>query len=311
MKKINFFRTIKKILIVIILLGLSSAGIDLIRMNNNKLPIFNLKKYDPNNKIQIFRGIFYQAKRTIKASPKESLIDSKDIKFTFIIFNIKTSQNFETEEIDYNIETTETTNCTENAKLYYADEKIKVYTYCLEKINIINKNKKEELIDYLKKDNQIIDEIDSRLTYLGLYSDLSTLMFQSPDNYSNNGLKMYRCNKKNINDVYIGPKDLEFQADFCTYKDDDLKFMFKIQTEQSNTNSRKEVIYEDEDYRYELIDTSSDNVFIIKPAVRGKEEKKIPLKTIISSQLLTLDDLANKGLKFNKIDKSKETRISN
>ena len=53
-------------------------------------------------------------------------------------------------------------------------------------------------------------------------------MYEDLYNLSNSGLTMYRCNKQNINDVYFAPAGVSMQQDFCTYKDDDFKFIFEI-----------------------------------------------------------------------------------
>lgn len=311
MKKSNFFTTIIKVLIIFVLFGVLSAGIDYYRMKSGNVPIFNLKKYEKSTRIQTFRGIFYKAERKITTSEEESLVDSSNMKFSILIFNLNVPKKFKDIEMPYSIETKEIENCSEKAKLYYADKDIKIYTYCLSEIKIKKDNKTTKLIDNLKKDNDIINDIDSKLTYLGLYEDQSTLMFDSTDDFTNNGLTMYRCHEPLINDVYIGPKNMKFQSDFCTYKEDDFKFMWELKEEEVEIPStpevepKKEVIFEDETYRYEL---KKNNItyFVITPAVRGAEEKRYPLKQIIQNKMLSLEELTTKGLKYNKIDKKKE-----
>ena len=214
-------KTIKNLLIIILILGFLTAGIDYLRMKSGETPIFNIKKYNEKTSVQTYRGLFYIAERTVTASPNESLVDSTNMKYKILIFDVSVPRQFKDLAMEYTIETKETENCTENSKLYYADKEIKVYTYCLDKISIKEKNKSKELIEYLKKDNTFIDDIDSKLDYEGLYSDSTTLMFKSKeDNFTNNGLRMYRCNKPNILDVYIGPENMTMQQDFCTFKDD-------------------------------------------------------------------------------------------
>lgn len=310
MKKNSFFTTITKMLIIFVVFGFLTAAIDYFRMKSGENPLINIKKYNEKTKIQTFRGIFYKAERKVTSSDKESLTESSGIKFSILVFELAVPRQFKEIKSTYSINTKEIENCQEPAKLYYADKSIKVYTYCLEDIKLTKNNKEEVLEKYLKKSTTIIDELDAELSYLGLYSDRTTLMFKDTNNIAKNGLTMYRCNRPNINDVYIGPEGTTFQPDFCTYKDDDFKFMYTIeeepQTVADETLKQKEVIYEDEQYRYEFDEIKSNRIFIVTPAVRGKEEIRYPLMDIIHGNVLTLDELASKGLKFNKIDKIKE-----
>ena len=122
-------------------------------------------------------------------------------------------------------------------------------------------------------------------------------------------------NDTNINDVYIGPINMSFQSDFCTFKDDDFKYIYTIEEipkaevipaegeVQVIEDDVKEIFFEDDNYKYEFNETKSDRVFIVIPSVRGREEKKIALKDALNNKLVTIEELENKGLKFNKIDK--------
>jgi len=316
MKGKNGVHTLLMIFLIVVLAGGITTGIDYLRMTSGEVPIFNIQKYDEKSRVQTFRGIFYKATRKVTVSTTESLRDSSEIEFSFLIFQLNVPRQFKELKQEFQIETKEINSCTEGAKLYFANKDIKVYTYCLEDINISMNSKKKSLLNYLEKDISILDDIDAKLVYLGLYQDQSTLMFRSDDDLANYGLSMYRCHKTNMNDVYIGPKDMKFQNDFCTVKDDDFKWMAELVEEDAPegqvlpTNPDgtpiKEVIYEDDTYRYELDEVKSNRIFLVTPAVRGFTERKYPLKTVISSGMLTIDELADKGLKFNKIDKKQE-----
>lgn len=315
MKKNSIFTIIIKALIIFVVIGIISAGIDFFKMKSGNIPIFNIKKYDNINKKQTFRGIFYKASRKISTSENESLVDSSEIEFAFLIFKLNVPKQFKENLLDYNIETHEAKNCDGKAKLYYADKDIKVYIYCLDEISLKKGGKSTKLIDNLKKNNDIINDIDSKLTYLGLYKDQLTLMLTDDIGLSNNGLTMYHCNESYVKDYYIGPKNMKMQEDFCTYKDDDFKFMYEIKEEPQSPEetspnpteeSKKDVVYEDEKYRYEFSEPKSNRVFIVTPAVRGTSEKKIPIKQALNNNLLTIDEVIAKGLKLTKIDKEKE-----
>lgn len=310
MKKNSFFKTVTKLLIIFAIFGFLTAMIDYLRMKSGEVPVINISKYNDKSRIQTYRGIFYKAERKVTVSVNEPLTDSSNMNFSILIFKLDVPRQFKELKSVYSLNTKEVENCQEPAKLYYADKDVKVYTYCLEDIKLTKDDKEETLLSYLAKDNTIIDEIDSELSYLGLHTDQSTLIFNDQNNISKTGLTMYKCNRPNINDVYIGPESMIFQSDFCTYKDDDFKFISTVVEEEKTTanteEKQKEVIYEDEQYRYEFDEVKSDRIFIVTPAVRGKEEMRYPLRDIINGNVLTLEELAAKGLKYNKIDKIKE-----
>lgn len=305
---------IKNVLIIIILIGFVTAGLDYTRMTSGELPIFNINSYDETTNIQTYRGMFYVAERKVKASINEPLVDSSHMKFKILTFDLDVPRKFASEE-KFTIETVSISNCQEPSKLYYADLNVKVYLYCLESIDINDGGKTKSFETYLKKNTSIIDDIDTKLDYMGLYRDNTTLMFKEKnDDFTNEGLTMYRCNKENINDVYFAPKDTPFISDFCTYKDDDLKFLFNIEDESEKPVAEldengqpkeipKEVFYSDDKYNYVFEYNKSDKVFITVPEVRGQTEKRYTLKEVLNNNLLTIDELEAKGLKFKKENK--------
>ena len=310
-----FLNAIRNVLIIVLLLGFVTAGVDYARMNSGSVPIFNISSFDQKTDIQTFRGLFYIAERKIKASTNEPLVDSSNMKFKVLTFDLQVPRKF-TNADTFKLETRETADCHENSKLYYADMKIKVYTYCLDSIKIVDGKKTSELDQLVKKKISILDDIDNKLDLTGVYNDKTTLMFRNKeDDFTNQGLTMYRCNKENINDVYFAPKDTAFRdSDFCTYKDDDFKFIFKVidesekpepeLDEEGNEKERaKETFYSDDEYDYQFEYAKSDKVFIVSPAVRGKQEMKYNLKDVLNNKTLTIDELQAKGLKFEKVEK--------
>lgn len=309
-------KLIRNILIFIILFGICTAGIDYFRMNTGNVPLFNISSYKSKDRIQSYRGLFYQGSRKCTVSSEEPLVDSSNITFTVLFWDINVPSSYKDIQEEFTIETKESSICT-NSELVYADLNIKVYTYCLDEINIVKDNKKLSLYDYMVNNNDLIDDIDYHMGYMGLYDDSRTVMLNSrDDNFTNNGLSMFRCNNTNINDVYIGPKNMQFQDDFCTYKDDDFKFIYKIEEipkeeivpslgeVQVIEENQKEVFYEDFNYIYEFDEIKSNRVFIVTPEVRGKSEVRIPIKDALSSNIVTIDELKSKGLKFNRIEKN-------
>ena len=293
MKKI--IRVIFRSILIVLLLGLLSSFIDYLRMNDSKLPIFNVSSYNSSKKLQVWKGMFYTASRKVRGGVEEDLSDSTDLKFNLLYkFDLAVeTKEIENNDEEYNFVLKKSDNCS-SSSLYYADLNIKVYTYCLSNILVNNK----ELSSYFESNNNIIDDIDATLDYRGLLGN-GTMIF----NGSN--IRMYRCKNK---DVYIGESGLEYQNDFCINKDDDYKFIFEIkeETEGVTLEEKPEIFYEDENYQYQFDKVKSNYIFITTPEVRGKAETKRSLKEVLNSKLLTIDDLEKKGLSFTKIDKNKE-----
>lgn len=312
-----FLKAIKNVLVIIIMLGFLSAGIDYVRMNSGDVPIFNISSYDQTSNIETFRGLFYIAQRKVKASVNEPLVDSSDMQYKILIFDLKVPRKFNSADT-FTLETKVIDNCHDRSVLYFANTKIKVYTYCLESINITDGGKTKDLLSYLEKDHKIIDDIDNKLDFTGIYKDKTTLMFQAKnDEFTNNGLTMYRCNKEYINDVYLAPNDTPFMSEFCTLKDDDFKFVFEIEDKSEKPEPEldeegkekeipKETFYSDEEYDYVFDYSKSDQIYIINPAIRGRAERRYKLKEILDKKMLTIEELEKKGLKFEKVKKTTE-----
>ncbi len=312
-----FLKAIKNVLVIIIMLGFLSAGVDYVRMNSGDVPIFNISSYDQTSNIETFRGLFYIAQRKVKASVNEPLVDSSDMQYKILIFDLKVPRKFNSADT-FTLETKVIDNCHDRSVLYFANTKIKVYTYCLESINITDGGKTKDLLSYLEKDHKIIDDIDNKLDFTGIYKDKTTLMFQAKnDEFTNNGLTMYRCNKEYINDVYLAPNDTPFMSEFCTLKDDDFKFVFEIEDKSEKPEPEldeegkekeipKETFYSDEEYDYVFDYSKSDQIYIINPAIRGRAERRYKLKEILDKKMLTIEELEKKGLKFEKVKKTTE-----
>ena len=314
MKKL--LKGIFKLILFVFLLFACFTGIDYYRMNRGKLPVFQMSSYYSKTRTQTFHGPFYTASRVVRASPLEELNESSDISFHVFSLSLKVSLPVTHEEVPFLVETLEKDNCQEPSVLYYADLNQKVYTYCLDQINIMEGNQKNSLFSLLGTEISIMDDLYSHLAYMGILGDGKTLKYHSrEDSTTNHGLTIYQCQDTNINDIYIGPAQMEFQKDFCTLKDDDFLFLYEISDETPSSlqavlddkgNVIPEVFFEDETYRYEFDLPKTSYVFVTTPTVRGIEGKRIPLMTILNGKILSIDDLEKKGLSFNKIDKAKE-----
>ena len=304
----GLFGTVKELCLLFLLVSIGSCLIDYGRITSGKVPLFCVKNYNEETKIESFRGIFYQASRKVTVSPEEELTDSTEIKFYAVTKPIAVPSSFKHHEFSYTINTKVSDICGD-AQLYYADDETKLYTYCLDEIKLqeIGSKKDKDLSEYLKKDSSLMEDIVSFIPYRGLYSDNETLLFRTTDNtLVNNGLTILRCHKKGINDIYVGPVDMIMQGDFCTYKIDDDEYVWKIEEDKDAkvADTSPETIYEDEEYIYQLSTHKSNNIYLVIPAVRGRSESKVPLMEIINRY--PMDLLIERGLEVKKIPKKVE-----
>ena len=192
----KILKSILKIIIFVILLGLVTAGIDYTRMINGETPLFNISSMNPKTNKQTFRGLFYIGERKIRSSEKEPLVESKNIKFRFLTFDIKVPKQFKEETVELKLETEEDVECQNKIEKYFEGENIEVYTNCLKSIQI-QTEEKSDLKEYLSKDTK-------------------TLVFNSreKDPIINNSLTIYKCDgEKEI--YYVGKKEDFYQNDFC------------------------------------------------------------------------------------------------
>ena len=302
----EIFKTIYKVALLLVIVGALTTGIDYTRISSGELPLFSVHFYKVSTKKQTFQGVFYKATRKVRNDPNEPLIESSNIKFKLLNkYPVDIPTEYKNVSIDYAIETKEVENCMEQSKLYYADENVKVYTYCIESFKVTADNKKEELISMLKENPDLIDEIDSKMGFVGIHYNGTTQMYKSyPDEYTNSGLAMFKCNNNGITDIYFGPRNMQMQQDFCTYKNDDFKFIYKVEELEHQKIEQVETFWEDQENYYQFSETKSDYVIIKIPAVRGRQEQTIQLKYALYNGLVTIDELKEKGLEFNTVSKT-------
>ena len=212
----NILKFILKTFMYLLIFALILTGVDYYQMKQGNLPVFNLSFYNSKNKTQYFDSIFYHARRTVKVSTSETLEDSSDIVFRFLLWDFKIDLRPQKISRDFLIETKEGLKCNEKAKLYYKNDSIKVYTFCLDDIQIQKDGTKKDLSSFLEQDSSFMNNIIEMLGYAGVLQDGTTLEFQSrEDDFTNNGLRIYQCQNLKIPSIYIGPKNMVFQSDFC------------------------------------------------------------------------------------------------
>lgn len=218
MKKYNLFNILIKCFLILIFIGCITAFIDYLELKSGKIPIFNIAKYDANSKIQVFRGIFHKTERKVLVSPNESFSDSEYINFKILLFDLEIKPIYNEKKPSFQIELKEVNNCQESSKLYYHDKNKKVYTFCLENINIIKDGKNNSLDNYLLTNKKFLEDLTNELTYSGNNQNIE--IYFDNNYFSKYGLKLYKCQISNIDNYYITKKETEFQSDFCTAKTD-------------------------------------------------------------------------------------------
>lgn len=306
---VKFIKRLRNILFIITFIGILTAVIDYCRLNVFEIPVFCLRTYSSKTKKESYRGLFYQASRITKVNNKEPLINSSNIEYTILTKKINVAQPKPQDNVEYSLKVSEEKNCNSTPYLLYADLNQKYYLYCINDIEIL-KDKEEKFLDIISNDKVAIQDILSNLDLYGTISNGEILKYKPKDKlFVNRDITIYQCNKENINDIYILSSKVSWSDDICTYKDDDFSFLWFIEEKETTIEeeqAEKEVFYEDEIYRYEFDEQKKDRIFIVTPAVRGKARVEIPLQEIIDNNILTLEQLKEKGLVFNQIDKEKE-----
>ena len=117
------------------------------------------------------------------------------------------------------IETIPSNNCDKQAKLYYSENDINVYIYCLDDIKV---GEEQKLRDYLKeKDVNIhtsINYLIDKLTNEGVFikGEKAILNDGGSKMYINDNINILMCNTLEGNrDIYIGNGSMKYENGFC------------------------------------------------------------------------------------------------
>ena len=212
-------KTIRNLLIIVMIFGVVSAAIDYYRLTIGEKPVFCISSYDYNSKIETSRGIFYIVDRKINHSTSERLEMSKSIKFRFLTQKLKISIPHPKITSDYVLFVKKSLDCPLPSRLYVELKDKKVYIDCIDSIEYKDKkDKKYKSLDEVLKDKpKLIDDIINKLTLVGVGSDRSTEKYEAlDDTFVNQHLYVYRCNNV-VKDVYItmNPKQ---EKNYCTIK---------------------------------------------------------------------------------------------
>lgn len=122
--------------------------------------------------------------------------------------------------------TTESANC--NLKNYLELDNYNIYTYCLDDLMFLQDNDLIDIKNKIQTDEKYVNELINNLKVTAELNDGGTKIYKDSNNYTNNGLTLIKCNTLDGNkDIYIGPKDMEYQESFCKNTNTSLKTFTK------------------------------------------------------------------------------------
>ena len=290
--------TIKELILLFLLLGFGTALFDFTRISAGEKPIFSSSTFHAKTKVESFKGLFYRASRTVHVDPSEKFMESSHISFHLLNYPLSVPSSFKTQKLEYSVDVNFSDICSMST-LYFADLNTKVYLYCIDSIDYLQKGEKESIpfVSALKNNSSLAEIFVADLSFKGLASDQTTLVFDSNGLLSSRKFSVYRCQQTHVNDIYIVPWNSPMQADFCTYKNDDDAFLWTvIEDDGLYEDSEYEVLYEDDKYYYEYPVERFQNTYILYPGVRGKPEREILLRDALNSHMYSFEELKSRGL---------------
>ena len=110
-----------KLLSIIVLVGSITGAVDYFQLKSNNFPLFAKRSYDAPKKRETFRGLFYEATRIVSISTNESIPLSKNVKFTFVIFDIPLEIDPVPINKDFRVKTKEDKSLTTSELYFYND----------------------------------------------------------------------------------------------------------------------------------------------------------------------------------------------
>lgn len=122
--------------------------------------------------------------------------------------------------------TTESANCV--LEKYLELDNYNIYAYCLDDLMLFQDDDLIDLKHKIQDDEKYLDELINGLKLAAELNDGGTKIYEDADNYTDNGLTLIKCNTLDGNrDIYIGPKDMEYQEFFCKNPDSSVKTFTK------------------------------------------------------------------------------------
>lgn len=205
-------------LITIIVLGISFCIVDYTRIKSGEMPIFVIAQHDKSGPEIDYYGLGYKVVRNPGVSHREQIYTDNYVKFGLWFYTWKIEMNKPSILYTHRLKTIETSNCNNKASFYYTLDNKKIYSYCLDSIQISNDGEFIELKNYLEQDENIVDEIINAITYKDSLFDGGTKIYKDggTTEYTNNGITIINCHTLDGNrDIYIGPKNMTMQSNFC------------------------------------------------------------------------------------------------
>ena len=119
--------------------------------------------------------------------------------------------------------------CDYKPHLYYEEEGRKVYSYCIDKIEIKDNDKFIDLKDYFN--NHTLEDFDKLFKGGVSFDDGGTTIYRDGGTrkYLKGNTTVIICRKLNgNNDIYIGNKDMDYKHNFCTEDNSTTTYRFKV-----------------------------------------------------------------------------------
>jgi len=210
---------IRNILIVILILGWVTAGYDYYRISVGDQPVFCIKNYDKKNKLESYRGLYYIVERTLKENRDERFDLSRKVVYRFLTIRKEVTYTKEKSYEEYIILVKEK-ECN-SSYLYSELSDSKVYLDCIDEINIKykNDNKSKSLKDEINE--EFINNLLNKLSYVGLSSDGTMIFKNLDDSFISKNVTIYKC-MNNTKDIYITLNN-KMEDDYCIIKNDSIK----------------------------------------------------------------------------------------
>lgn len=215
--KLNF-KVLLVIFLSIIILGILFGIIDYNRIKSGEMPIFVIAEHDKSGPEINYYGLGYKVVRNPGVSHKEQIYIDNYVKFGLWFYTWKIEMHKPSILYTHRLKTIETSNCDNKASLYYTLDNKNIYSYCLDSIQISDDGEFIELKNYLEQNKNIVYEIINAITYKDSLFDGGTKIYKDggTTEYTNNGMTIINCHTLDGNrDIYIGPKNMTMQSNFC------------------------------------------------------------------------------------------------
>ncbi len=118
--------------------------------------------------------------------------------------------------------------CDYKPKLYYEKDNRKIYSYCLDNIEIKSGNSYLELSKYLE--NHLIEDFVNLLSEGSSYDDGGSTIYRDggTKKITKNNLNILVCHTEGNRDIYIGNKEMYYKSNFCKSDNTTTTYRYKV-----------------------------------------------------------------------------------